>query len=134
MKACLRITIQRFIRDVLGCTCPDEVFQTVRIDKNPRAFAGLAQAYSIAVGGRLLVLVVVADDWLTTMNELGALLERGRQLRDCRGFNRFRLVVATSEPHAAQPVLISHFESLGCRDNRLHVHVVSPDQLPAIEP
>ena len=133
LKPSLRIRIQSFIREVLGCTCPDAVFQTVRIDKNPRAFAGLERAYAITVGGRLLVLVVLADELPTIMNQLGEILERGRRLRDCEGLNRFRLVVATPDPQAAQPHLAAHFESLGYWDERLHLHVVAADQLPAIE-
>lgn len=134
MEPSLRIRIQNFVREVLGCTCPDEMFQTVRIDKNPQPFAGMQQCCSIAVGARLLVLVVAEDNWPAIMNELGTILERGRRLRDREGFNRFRLVVATPDPQAAQPHLVAHFESLGYRDDRLHLHVVASDQLPAIEP
>lgn len=134
LKPSQRASIERFIRDVLGCTCPDEVFQTICIDRNPPTFTGIGQqAHSIAVGGRLLILVIVVTNWPALGNELGGILQRGRQLRDHGGFNRFRLVVATPDQQSALPVLVSQFESLASQDNLTHLHVVSPDQLPNIE-
>ena len=129
----LRESIQQFVRGVLGCTCPDEVFQTIRIDHHPQALIGTQPACSIAIGGRLLILVIVTTNWRATVNELGEILERGRQLRDRERFNRFRLVVATPESQLAGTNLLSNFKLLGMQDNRIHLHVVSPHQLPNIE-
>lgn len=128
----LRESIQHFVRGVLGCTCPDEVFQTIHIDHNPQALVDTQHAYTIAIGGRLLVLVIAETNWPATVTELGEILARGRQLRDRERFNRFRLVVAAPEPQLAR-ALVSNIEVPDIVDERVHLHVVSPDQLPDIE-
>ena len=126
----LRANIQRFVRGVLGCSCPEAVFQTIHIDYNPRALVGTQRGYTITIGSKLLVLVIMTTNCPVTVNELGNILERGRQARDRERLNRFRLVVATPEPQLARSKLESGFEALGMQDNRIHLHIVSPDQLP----
>ena len=46
----------RFVREILGCGCPDEVLARITEDASERAEAGLD------VGGRLLVRVLSAQD------------------------------------------------------------------------
>ena len=127
-------SMESFVRGALGCTCPDEVFQSVRIRNPQTAFTGLSQASLIDIGGRLLVLVIETDHWETLPARLATLLAQGRRLRDAEGFNRFRLVIATPEVAAAQAALTAQFTALANRDERLHLHVLSPGQLPPRAP
>lgn len=121
-------TIEQFVRSVLGCECPAEVFQSVTLEDNPPAFADLAPARLLRIGGRLLVLVLVPGERDVLALPLEQLLARGRQLRDTEGCNRFRLVVAA--PGAMQQPLAEKFAGLDGRDERLHLHVLDADQLP----
>jgi len=118
--------IEQFTRDTLGCSCPDEVFRTVSVETNPPAFRDAGPARLLRIGGRLLVLLLELRGQDTL--PLERLFSRGRQLRDAGGYNRFRLVVAA--PLAMHPSLGVRFARLDGLDERLHLHLITPDQLP----
>jgi hypothetical protein len=128
------VAIEEFVREALGCTCPDEVFRSVRICHPGAAFAGLSPGYLVEIGGRLLVLVIETDHWEALSPPLEILVAQGRRLRDAGGFNRFRLVIATPEVTTARAVLARRFTALPDRDERLHLHVLSPADLPQRAP
>lgn len=119
-----------FIRDGLGCGCPDEVLDDLRVDPHPVAFAGLPVDAVVSVGGRLLVGVCVSRPWDEMDAQLEQCLATGRRLRDEGGYNRFRLVVVTGETEVARPALERSFKRFQDRDARLHLHVVEPGILP----
>lgn len=123
--------IEAFVRDALGCTCPPEVFRAVRVDPEPAAFAGFPGAQLLAIGGRLLVLLVDAGLQELTRAGIEALLLRGRELRDEGGFNRFRLVLVAPPGSETTPALAVDPEAVAPGDGRLHLHRVAPSQLPA---
>jgi hypothetical protein len=119
-----------FIKDVLGCTCPDEVLADIQVVPDPDGFAGLPVDFLLRVGGRLLVGICAPD----TPGAVGALLSRcfaaGRALRDAEGFNRFRLVVVSSDPDQDANPLRAAFDGLPMRDGKLHLHVITRPELP----
>jgi len=118
--------LRRFIRDTLGCGCPDEVLAAIRCE----ALAGQASpSRRLDVGGRLLVWVVSAD--LPTAADLVArCVPAGRDERDRLGFNRFRLVVTSGDPAVARAAKAA-FASSAAVDERTHLHVVPPEVVPA---
>jgi len=124
------ITIERFVRDELGCDCPAQVFEHVDVVHAHTAFSDLPGDYLLRIGGRLLVLVVLAPSWRPLAAVLGELFERGRAERDAEGFNRFRLVVATEDPESASRELGAILKQLPLADDRLHLHAVSAVRLP----
>jgi len=131
VKTLTHIAIERFVRQDLGCQCPAAVFSRIGVVEAPPAFGAWPRCRLISVGGRLLILVVRSDDPDTLHRMLGSLLLEGRRLREARGFNRFRLVIATASAGVSHS-LRKDFERLDGLDERLHLHVVSPDQLPEI--
>jgi len=124
--------IERFVRQELGCQCPAAVFSRIGVEDAPEEFGVWSRARLISVGERLLVLVVRSDDPDTLHRMLAKLLREGRQLREARGFNRFRLVIATTRADVMGPSLSGEFERLCGIDERMHLHVISPEQVPAI--
>jgi hypothetical protein len=98
----------------------------------PEEFGVWPQGRLVSVGERLLILVVRNDDPDTLHHMLGNVLLAGRRLRDTRGFNRFRLVIATTCVDSAGPSLQEAFERLDGMDGRMHLHVVAPEQVAAI--
>lgn len=123
-------SVQQFVRTVLGCSCPAEVFRSVTLEDNPRAFADLVPARLLRIGGRLLVLLLEARERDAPALPLEQLFARGRQLREAEACNRFRLVVAA--PAAVAQPLAERFARLEGLDERLHLHVVDPGQLPQL--
>jgi hypothetical protein len=132
METNARNAIEHFIRHELGCQCPAEVFRRIGVADCPAEFGNWPQGRLISVGERLLILVVRSDDADALHRKLGGLLQEGRRLRDARGFNRFRLVIATSRVGVMAPALREGFECFEGIDERLHLHVIAPEQVPTI--
>jgi hypothetical protein len=122
--------LKKFVRHELGCQCPDEVFNTISVREHPETFSNFPNACLIGIGGQLLLLLVNTNHWQSLAGQLDELFRHGRQLRDSGGFNRFRLVVATRDAATADASLTQAFTRLDNKDERLHLHVVSPDRFP----
>jgi hypothetical protein len=132
METITHNAIEHFVREELGCQCPDEVFRHIEVEDAPEEFGIWPQGRLISVGERLLILVVCSDDPDALHRLLGGLLQEGRCFREARGFNRFRLVIATSCADVMGPSLREDFERLDGMDERVHLHVILPEQVPAI--
>lgn len=122
--------IKSFVQGVLGCTCQNEVFLDIKLEKNPSNFADLSGGVLISIGGTLLVYLIKPNDGEDLAGKLEQLFTRGQETRDKGGFNRFRLVVSTSRIQPTQEILARQFEILEDIDGRLHLHVIGIEQLP----
>ena len=122
--------IVKFVREGLGCTCPDEIFDCISVEPNPGAVAYLPQGNLLMIGERLLVYVIKTKDWASAEGNLEQIFSWGRKKRDAGKFNRFRLVVATPDYDPAQQTLSQEFDCLVETDARLHLHVIRPEHLP----
>ncbi|MCU7922827.1 MAG: hypothetical protein KZQ88_09020 [Candidatus Thiodiazotropha sp. (ex Dulcina madagascariensis)] len=125
--------ITTFVRQTLGCNCPDEVFERVLVSNQEISeFAG--PVTRIDIGGRLLVYLMP----IASIGVEAAAVERavvaGRTDRDSRGFNRFRLVVADSSDAGQQRRVMQMFSRVAGRDEKLHLHFVQPGLLEGIAP
>jgi hypothetical protein len=116
-----RAVLEPLVRQELGCGCAPEVFERIEVEAPP---PGLPDGQLVGIGGRLLLLLVEDVAPAALVADLAALVARARELRDARGFNRFRLVLAVQDP-AAGAALQQAFERLGLADPRLHLHLVS---------
>lgn len=85
--------VKEFVRDKLGCKCPNEVFEIIEVERN---FSSEVLQYRINVGNRLLIYVVDGSR-CQTEESVRNLVEEGVKERDERNFNRFRLVLAMDE-------------------------------------
>ena len=57
------------------------------------------------------------------------LLARGRDERDQRGLNRFRAVLATDNVEAVRALAEQLFDEFGVKDEKIHLHVVSNEEV-----
>jgi hypothetical protein len=128
--ACSRV--EDFVRDTLGCACPPAVFGDIRLETDPAAFPDIPGAHLLAIGGRLLVLLVDAAAMAVTAPQVNTLLQRGRDLRDAMGFNRFRLVIVASRVEHTRMIATFDLDSVVTKDGRLHLHTIAPSQLPVL--
>jgi hypothetical protein len=119
-----------FIKEGLGCGCPDEVFSYIHVERKPDAFQGLPIDYLITIGDRLLVAICVS---VMLSDELGVDIRKslvvGRELRDRKGFNRFRLVVTSEEADMAAAIQ-NQLAGITRLDDNVHLHVVRPSVIP----
>ena len=111
-----------FVRNTLGCTCPEEVFEKIETE-DVRTEAALYDQ-KITIGGKLLILIkeVGAPDALH--EQLPLLLAEGKAERDRNGLNRFRAVLATDKVLAVSDVATGIFNDFNGRDGKIHLHVV----------
>lgn len=114
-------SIRHFIQEVLGCGCPEEVFR--HIETGEARWGGVG-GLRIAVGGRLLVAVFDTDDAGLVRSRLAAWVAEGLRERERAGFNRLRIVVATSTLSQMEPVARRAFAESPGHDDRTHLHVV----------
>jgi len=123
--------LKSFVREDLGCGCPDEVFSEIRIEQNPHGFQGLPIDCLVTIGGRLLIGVCLSERLHNGMgSEIKKILAAGKQLRDSAGFNRFRLVVVSEEPERMVDAIREQLTPLKGLDDRVHWHVVGPSSIP----
>ncbi len=117
--------VTSFVREVLGCHCPDEVLRHINVNKKTAIIAGLSTDFSINVGGRLLVYVVHSAATDHILEHLEAFFMAAPMIRDREGYNRLRLVVARRKPDDVRHKLEKSFAQISVPDDRLHFHVVA---------
>jgi hypothetical protein len=105
------------VRGLLGCTCPDEIFDHYQVRK--QIFRSLS-LIEVIMGDRLLVWIIDGGKVPDAGEALGQLLKAGLAERERRGLNRFRLVVVGDFPsweerwaHLAEEM-----------DPKVHLHVL----------
>ena len=114
--------VRSFVREILGCTCPEDVFDDVRIGL-PVLFDthGVEGGLEILVGRRLLIGVVPLAGIDNVEDDIQAILARGRSVRDAKGFSRYRLALVGAPDSATRERL----EALSRMfDERVHLHLV----------
>lgn len=78
------------VRGLLGCTCPQEVFDHYQVGQRVLTSMPLVE---LIMGDRLLVWIIDGDRIGEPERILSELLRGGLEERERRGLNRFRLVV-----------------------------------------
>ncbi len=117
--------IKTFVQNVLGCGCAEEVFQVIELRRERLE----GKPYDrVNIGNRLLIYVFHTGDARWAEDALSRLVSAGKEERDALGFNRFRLVLAASDPAAMGP-LMKAFERLAFVDDRVYLHVVPEEQI-----
>jgi hypothetical protein len=123
--------VRKFVRDTLGCSCPEEVFDDLVLAADTLE-NGRAATRTLLVGNRLLVVMLSCRDWDDLSNILPQLVRHYRQTRDGMGYNRIRLVVSCDQPALLQPAASLCFASLPEVDERMHLHLLTPADLAGV--
>jgi hypothetical protein len=126
--------LKQFVRETLGCTCPDEVFDRVDLRDGPPLSDG-GHVRRIAIGGRLLVYLIEGVSLDEASREIGRWAVSGRADRDGSDMNRFRLVIRLddiSDPEAGR--LADVFAAAREQDDdRMHLHLVGSAALGPVD-
>ncbi|MFP3908917.1 MAG: hypothetical protein ACOC5L_00735 [Halobacteriota archaeon] len=113
--------VKEFVRNVLGCECPEEVFEHIEVDTGVKV-ADYTVERRINVGNRLLVYIVDGDE--LQGEDLKSLVITGKEERDDKGFNRFRFVVMSNDKPSLEGLqdLVKGYE-------KVHLHLISRDEI-----
>jgi hypothetical protein len=122
--------VTRFVREVIGCNCPDEVFRHIEVQRGSSATKTCVADCELRIGGRLLI-VVTSEPVARLSSHLAEVIAEGKRARDERKFNRFRLVVQTENAAKEREKLLRAFEAVPDKDERTHVHVLERDEVPS---
>jgi hypothetical protein len=112
--------IRRFVQEKLGCSCPEEVFNTIDYQKGSDDLAGV-----INVGDRLLIYIITMDRHSGIQGEIDSALKQGVEERDRKGFNRFRLVLVAPPSDELCRSAEQAFERSVYTDDKTHLHIVN---------
>jgi hypothetical protein len=121
--------IKRFVQETLGCTCPEAVFDEINYQKECADIS----ASKINVGDRLLIYVISVDGKTGIQEVINTALEKGVEERNRQGFNRFRLVLATSSPDELRSAAEKSFADSGYANKKTHLHVVSQSDVEGFD-
>ena len=117
-----------FIKQTLGCNCPDEVFSNIECQTDIPC-SGIMLDMKINVGNRLLVYIVTLNDPDSLRRILPVLVAAGKKERDGAGFNRFRLVLAADDVNAIEKEAEKIFNSLN-EDEKIYLHTLPGKSIP----
>ncbi len=116
--------VRHFVRNVLGCECPDEVFSRIQTIDDISAIHGMPMDVLLNIGGRLLLAVTSLGDLKRIADNLENIFHEARGIRDSHGFNRFRFVVIAKNVKNARNHLIPKFENMISTDKKQHLHII----------
>jgi len=115
--------IKAFTREILGCECPEEVFDKIVCEDDVQIDSEFTVSYRINIGDRLLIYILILEQRRELGSELPKLIEAGEKERNDRGFNRFRLVLVSENPDVIKDNAHKLFEQLE-KDEKIHLHNV----------
>ena len=124
--------IRNFVRQDLGCGCPEEVFDDIDLSLT-EARQNRPAMKKLLIGKRLLICILPCNDPAGLPQLLPELVRELRQERDSMGYNRVRIVIAAIEPILLQPGADLLFQTLADVDERTHLHILPADHLRGIE-
>lgn len=120
-----------FIKDSLGCGCPDKVFEKIDVDKY--AVKGYSSELSrIVVGDTLLIYIARPSELKSFDDSIEVICAAGKSDRDINKYNRFRLVVVTQETDTSRESISDRFMQKSGADEKMHIHFVRHDVVDAL--
>jgi hypothetical protein len=117
-----------FVKQSLGCNCPEEVFSHIECWSDIPC-SGIVLDTRINVGNRLLIYIVTVNEPDSLWRMLPVLVTAGKKERDGAGFNRFRLVLASDNINAIEKEAEKIFNSLN-EDEKIYLHTLSGKSMP----
>ena len=117
--------IKHFVREILGCSCPEEVFSKIDYQKACEGISGS----KLNIGDRLLVYIISLDGKPDIQEAIQSALKLGVEERDNKGLNRFRLVLVTSRPDELHSMAEQAFNDSGYANEKTHLHVVNESDM-----
>ena len=122
--------VKRFVREVVGCTCPEEVFKRVEVKPGSSAIRSCSADYEIHIGGRLLIVLSSEPVEGLSSARLEKVMAEGRSARDAGKFNRFRFIVQADNAPEVEKQFLRLFDGLATKDEKTHLHVVGRKDVP----
>ena len=121
--------IKSFVKDTLGCGCPEEVFRHIEHAENNPIQENLRVAHRIDVCGRLLIYVYNVERSTDILEDMTKLIRHGQRAKKTDGYNRFRLVLVSDDKEGVAGIATKVFDKLEKEEN-IHLHVIDEGEFP----
>jgi hypothetical protein len=124
-------TIKSFVKDELGCLCPDSVFDSID-HQTQVTLEGIVLDSVFTIGDRLLIYIKIlkeSEGQGFVNDSLAKLVEHGKKIRDSKDLNRFRLVIITPAPNDITEPANQIFQKTIGNDDKLHLHILDEQAL-----
>lgn len=119
--------LRYFVKDVLGCECPEDVFKIIESEFDV-VVDNILLKNRINIGNKLLIYIVDGDrnniDYIIPF-----LINYGRKERDEKKFNRLRVVLIFEKLDKTKDKLIRIFEDYNI-DDKVHMHLLEKGMVP----
>ena len=125
----IKENIKSFVRDTLGCNCPEAVFRQIECAENIQIQENLRIAHKIDVGGRLLIYVYKVERSEDIVEDMTKLVLHGQRAKKTDGYNRFRLVLVSDDKEGVAGIATEAFNKLE-KDENIHLHIVHKGEFP----
>jgi hypothetical protein len=118
--------IKLFAQETLGCTCPEEVFNKIEYNEE------LNEPWErrINIGDRLLIYIINIGPESDLVDKVNTALRLGVTERNEKGFNRFRLVLVSSDGDEVRDVAEREFSESAYQDEKTHLHILGKQDIP----
>lgn len=124
--------MKRFVKDTLGCTCPDSVFEHQEFDSGI-SISNIENCKKLCAGERLLIYIIDTESVSDLSSSIPSLVSEGRKERDSRHLNRFRLVLGAKDVDLISKQAKTIFEGFNDLDGKVHLHVVSNKKIDMLQ-
>jgi hypothetical protein len=124
--------IVNFVQKILGCGCPTEVFDDITLIENHRLCQYTILKYKIVIGGKLLIYIIENPEPEYIEDNLMNVIFMGKAERNSDGLNRFRLVLISQDIEKIKNISEEYFLSMSKDDDKMHLHLISPKDLPVL--
>ena len=116
--------IKGFVKNTLGCGCPDKVFQKIDISELP-VVVHEQQITRIVIGNTLLIHIIPPGFSSVLVDSVESLALAGKNDRDRNSYNRFRLVVSGYDDDFLRQRISACFSELFSDDRKMHIHFIN---------
>ncbi len=123
--------IKVFVKNTLGCGCPEKVFEKIDVSKLPTV-EHEKEITRIVVGDTLLIYVIRPEPSGNYVDSVESIGLAGKTDRDINNYNRFRLVVSSFEDEVQQEKVSERFSKIFNTDDKMHIHFVNQELLEGL--
>jgi hypothetical protein len=121
--------IKTFVRQTLGCGCPEEVFERINCQIDVALDEKILLRTKLSVGNRLLVYIFEPGNSDSLDFVIPFLVDSGRKERDTLGFNRLRIVLTSDDTGLIKKTASEIFEKTQ-KDEKIHLHIIERHAIP----
>jgi hypothetical protein len=118
--------LKGFVKNTLGCGCPEKVFEKIDVSRVHVAGHG-TEVTRIVIGDTLLIYIIGPESYGDLIDRFESVSLAGKNDRDTNNYNRFRLVVSGFEDDVRQAKASERFSESFKMDAKMHLHFVSQE-------